>query len=189
MSGELEWYRHTCSDANLPVCLQPSPRAFARCCCQAHQHDKKGAHAEAKLTDANGAYAHRGMQILTSTCDACSMLYRTPMHKSGTFWEKNVAKFLDKDQQVSLHGSSERARGRRVAGRAAECSLACLRSGHASDSQSLIGAGGRCPSSVMAALGHAVVSIRRGGWHRKRAKSNADPGARRSRRCLSFWWP
>jgi V-type H+-transporting ATPase subunit H len=24
----------------------------------------------------------------------------TPMHKSGNFWEKNVHKFLEKDQQV-----------------------------------------------------------------------------------------
>ena len=164
MSGELEWYRHTCSDANMPVCLQPSPRAFARCCCQAHQHDKKGAHAEAKLTDANRAHTHRGMQILTSTCDACSMFYRTPMHKSGTFWEKNVVKFLDKDQQVALHSSSERACGRRVARRVAGCFLGCLGSGHASDSQPRSGAGGRSPSSAMVALSHASgVSIRAAG--------------------------
>ena len=57
------------------------------------------------------------------------------MHKSGTFWEKNVVKFLDKDQQVSLHGSSERACGRRVARRVAGCFLGCLGSGHDSDSQ------------------------------------------------------
>ena len=58
------------------------------------------------------------------------------MHKSGTFWEKNVVKFLDKDQQVSLHGSSERACGRRVAGRVAGCFLGCLGSGH--DSMTVI---------------------------------------------------